>query len=128
MPHKGKDTVVADRVRMLHMRDAATDAFRYLNGRSRADLDTDSMLLHAVVHCLQVIGEAASRVTEGGRQRAPGVPWKKIVGMRHILVHVYYDIDTDTVWRVAKDDLEPLLEALSEALDDRPPPADPAAG
>jgi uncharacterized protein with HEPN domain len=116
MRHKGKDDSIADRIRILHMRDAAKDARRYLAGRIRSDLDSDSMLLHAVVHCLQVIGEAAARVTEQGRLRAPKIPWKKIVGMRHILVHVYYDIDTDTVWRVSQNDLKPLLDEIEIAL------------
>jgi uncharacterized protein with HEPN domain len=99
------------------MRDAAMDASRYLQGRSRADFDSNSMLLRAVVHCLQVIGEAAARVTEQTRQRVPEIPWKKIVGMRHILVHAYYDIDADTVWRVAEEDLAPLHKSLAETLD-----------
>jgi uncharacterized protein with HEPN domain len=102
------------------MRDAATDASSDLRGRTRADLDSDSILLRAVVHCLQVIGEASARVTDQTRDRLPQVPWKKIVGMRHILVHVYYDIDADTVWRVAENDLGPLLSALAEALDHWP--------
>jgi uncharacterized protein with HEPN domain len=118
MPHKGKDNVVEDRVRLLHMRDAALDASTYLHGRTRNDLDSDSMLLRAVVHCLQVIGEAAARVTGETRERVPEIPWKKIVGMRHILVHVYYDIDADTVWRVAQSDLELLLKAIDAALAD----------
>ena len=120
MPHRGKDNVVQDRVRLLHMRDAAIDASAYLRGRTRADFDSDSMLLRAVVHCLQVIGEAAARVSDETRASAPQIPWKKIVGMRHILVHVYYDIDADTVWRVAETDLAPLLKLITEALDQWP--------
>lgn len=79
------------------MLDAALDIERFGAGRVRDDLDSDSMLLRALVQALQVIGEAASRTSEAGRARVPGIPWPKVVGMRHILVHVYFDIDADTV-------------------------------
>ena len=105
-----------DRVRFLHMRDAARDALKYVEGKTRTDLDTDSMLLRALVQCLQSIGEAAARTSEAARARAPGIPWPKIVGMRHILVHVYYDIDADTVWKVTNQNLQPLIADLEAAL------------
>lgn len=74
------------------------------------------MLLRALVQCLEVIGKAAAKTSDSSRLRAPSVPWPKLVGMRHILVHVYYDIDADTVWRVVTEDLDRLLEALDAAL------------
>jgi len=86
-----------DRERFEHILAAAKDAISYVKGCSRADLDTDSKLLHALVHCVQVIGEAAARTTDEGRARVPALPWPKMVGMRHILVHAYYNIDRDAV-------------------------------
>jgi uncharacterized protein with HEPN domain len=74
------------------------------------------MLRRAVVHAIQEIGEAASRVSEVGRSRAASVPWKQIVGMRHRMVHVYYDIDTDAVWEVLERDLGALIAHLDAAL------------
>lgn len=99
------------------MLDAARDAARYVEGRSRVDLDTDSMLLRAVVHALQVIGEAAARTSDEGRARVPELPWEKIVGMRHILVHVYFDIDADAVWRVTQKDLAIMIRELERVVD-----------
>lgn len=75
------------------------------------------MLLRAVVHALQVIGEAAARTSDEGRQRVPALPWEKIVGMRHILVHVYYDIDADAVWRVTQKDLAIMIRELESVVD-----------
>ncbi len=102
------------------MLEAARDALRYVRGRSRADLDSDSMLQRALVQCVQVIGEAAAGTTDAGRAAAPGLPWAKIVGMRHILVHAYYDIDMDAVWRVVTEHLPLLVAELEKAIDIRP--------
>jgi uncharacterized protein with HEPN domain len=96
------------------MLDAARQAAAFVAGRARDDLDTDHMLRRALKDCVQEIGEAASRVSDEGRARAPGLPWKQIVGMRHRIVHVYYDIDADALWTVAVRDL-PVLEAALEA-------------
>lgn len=67
MPPEGKDKPVGDRERFEHMVEAARDAMSYAHGRSREDLDVDSMLLWALVQCVEVIGEAAARTTDGGR-------------------------------------------------------------
>ena len=95
---------------MEHMLAAARDAVTYVRGRTRDDLDVDSMLLRALVQCVGVIGEAAARTTEAGRSRVPGLPWPRMVGMRHILVHAYYQVDVDAVWRVVTDHLPPLIQ------------------
>jgi uncharacterized protein with HEPN domain len=105
-----------DRDRFEHLLRAARDAVQYRIGRSRADLDVDSMLLRALTHCVQEIGEAGARVTDAGRLRAASVPWPKLVGMRHILVHAYYDIDADAVWRVVEEHLPELIAQLENAL------------
>ena len=104
-----------DRIRMRHMLDAAEEALSYSKGRGRLDLDTDRMYRRAVVHCLQEIGEAAARVSPDGRTLAPSVPWQQIVGMRHRLVHNYFDINADLVWEVIDRELAPLIAALRPA-------------
>jgi uncharacterized protein with HEPN domain len=99
MPRKRGDPL-SDRVRLEHMCVAARDAIRFVQGRTRADLNRDRMLLRALINCVQEIGEAASQISAGARARAPTLPWAAIIGMRHILVHAYYDVDADAVWRV----------------------------
>ena len=59
--------------------------------RTRADLDTDRQLVLALVKAIEIVGEAASRVTAPTKQRLPEIPWDDIVGMRHRLIHAYYD-------------------------------------
>ena len=108
-----------DRVRLLHMVEAAEAAAAFVAGRVRADLDTDRMLLFAVVRAIEVAGEAASHVSEAGRALLPGLPWPAIVGMRHRIVHAYFQIDTDTVWKTATEELPALRSAVQAALDAR---------
>jgi uncharacterized protein with HEPN domain len=115
----------SDRERLEHMLAAARDAVAISRGRSRSDLDTDVMLQHARVRCVQIVGEAAARVTDVGRQRVPGLPWPRVVGMRHILVHAYYKVDLDAVWRVVADHIPPMVPVLEAAISswdaDQPP-------
>lgn len=104
--HKRETT---DRDRLEHMLCAARDAVAISQGRQRSDLDHDVMLQHALVHCVQMIGEAASRVSEANRVRVATLPWTRIVGMRHILVHAYFNVDYDAVWRVVTEHIPAMI-------------------
>ncbi|MDX2034753.1 MAG: HepT-like ribonuclease domain-containing protein [Blastocatellia bacterium] len=101
-----------DRVRVLHMIEAAETLEGFIVSRSRADLDSDRMLLFAVVRAIELIGEAASKVSEETRLNAPEIPWAAIVGMRNRLVHGYFDIDTEIVWETASREAPGLLSQL----------------
>jgi uncharacterized protein with HEPN domain len=81
-------------------------------GRTRADLDTDRMLLFALVRAVEIIGEAASRLSDETRSAAPAVPWPRIVSMRNRLIHVYFDIDHDVLWKTATEEIPQLLTLL----------------
>jgi uncharacterized protein with HEPN domain len=107
-----------DRERLQHMLQAAQDAMTVARGHRREDLDTDVALQHALVHCVEQIGEAAARVSDEGRSFVGELPWTKIVGMRHILVHRYYAVDFDSVWRVVNEDVPELVLLLESALSD----------
>lgn len=111
-----------DRERLQNMLDAALDVRTYIGGRRREDLDTDSMLRRALVNAVQVIGEAAARVSDQGRARVPSLPWGQIVAARHILVHVYWGIDTDQLWNMAVQDVPSLIAALESAFSSWPLP------
>lgn len=62
------------------------------------------------------MGEAAARVSEPAREAHPQIPWSQIVGMRNVLVHVYFDIDHDQLWETVVRDLPPLTAALELIL------------
>jgi uncharacterized protein with HEPN domain len=71
------------------MVEAAETAARFIAGRTRAELDGDVMLLFALVRAVEIVGEAAAKVTPATRAALPGVPWPLIVGMRNRLVHAW---------------------------------------
>ena len=100
-----------DAVRVRHMVDAMESALRFAKGRERADLDTDEMLLFALVRAVEIVGEAASKLSasQGGD---PGVPWSAVTGMRNRLVHAYFDIDRDILWTTVTKALPELLAQL----------------
>ncbi len=106
----------ADQERLTHMLRAAQDAVAIATGRRREELDTDILLPHALIHCVQVIGEAAARVTDAGRAHVTGLPWPRMVGMRHILVHDYFNVDLDAVWRVVNEHIPGMIPVLQAAL------------
>lgn len=116
MPREGDAAMPEDRERLAHMREAAKDALLFASTRTRADLDRDRMFARALVHAIQEIGEAAARVSTHGRSRCPEIPWGSIVQMRNIIVHSYFNVNYDFVWRVVERDLEPLIRVIDVTL------------
>jgi uncharacterized protein with HEPN domain len=107
-----------DLTRLRHMFDAGNDAIRFAAGRQRADLDADRMLLLSLLKCIEIVGEAASRVSAETQASLPTLPWPDIIGMRHRLIHAYYDVDHDLVWDTVEQDLPGLIDALRKCLPD----------
>lgn len=106
----------ADPVRLRHMLDAARDALSFVSGKSRVDLDASRMLALSLVKSIEIIGEAASRVSPACQSAYPGIPWPEIIGMRNRLIHAYFDINLDIVWRTITGELPPLVVELERAL------------
>ena len=105
-----------DRVRILHMVDAAESVEKFAGGKKRSDLDADQMLLFAIVRAIEVIGEAASRVSDETKAASPGIPWASIIGMRNRLIHGYFDIDSDVVWKSVTGEIPTLHSSLKLLL------------
>ncbi len=101
-----------DDIRLRHMRDAAKDALSFIQNKTRNTLDSDRMLTLSLIKCVEIIGEAAARISKERQAELPQIPWSKIVGMRNRLVHAYFDIDLDIVWNTVTQALPPLLEQL----------------
>lgn len=102
-----------DSVRLLHMLSHAREAVAMVEGRSRGDLDTDRQLNLSLVRLVEIIGEAAARVTLESRDSLPSLPWAEIIGFRNRLIHGYDKVDFDILWTTVADDL-PLMIALLE--------------
>ncbi|MEM6836684.1 MAG: DUF86 domain-containing protein [Cyanobacteria bacterium P01_C01_bin.120] len=106
-----------DAIRLRHMRDAVQEIRVFITGQNREDLKNNRQLLLAVVKEIEIIGEAASRLSQTCRDCAPALPWKDIIGMRNRLVHDYFEIDVNIVWAVVSNDLPQLLPEIERLID-----------
>ena len=105
-----------DLTRLRHMLDAATEAVDLGGGMSEEQLAGDRTASLALVRLLEIIGEAASHVSDETRARLSGVPWREIIAMRNQVIHAYLDVDLGIVADTVRDDLPALIGALRAAL------------
>ncbi|MBI4393336.1 MAG: DUF86 domain-containing protein [Euryarchaeota archaeon] len=105
-----------DRERIQHMLDATERILEFAGGMDLALLRKDNRTAFAIVHLLEILGEAANHVSEGEKRATPGIPWRDIVDTRHRLIHGYFTIDIETVWKTVAEDLPPLRENLRKIL------------
>ena len=105
-----------DRVRLQHMLEAANEALSFIQGKTRPDLDNDRMLVLSLVKELEIIGEAAGKVSPEVRSQNSAIPWQDISGMRNRLIHAYFDINVDILWQTVTEDLPALGTELAKAM------------
>lgn len=108
-----------DLIRLRHVADALKAAIRFAADRRREDLDHDDMLAFALTRAIEIVGEAASKVGDDTREAHPQIPWAAIVGMRHRLVHAYFDVDLDILWRSATEAAPALLAQIEPLIDQK---------
>lgn len=97
---------------LLDMLIAARDAMSFLKELSAEQFVASRIHQQAVMKALETIGEAAARVSEPTRAAHSELPWREIIGMRHRLVHGYFEIDLDKVWDTVRNDLPSLIAKL----------------
>ena len=106
-----------DLVRLRHMLDHSVEAIEMGTGRQRRDLDTDRQLNLSLVRLIEIVGEAAARVSAETRERYSDIPWSEIIGMRNRIIHGYDQVDFDILWDTVELHLPPLVEELRRATD-----------
>ena len=105
-----------DLVRLHHMLDSSKAILSFLKGRKRRGLDTDRMLSSAVLREFEIIGEAAGKISQKTKSRFSELPWKQMIGMRNRLIHAYFDISNDIIWKTAKELLPSFCSQLEEII------------
>jgi uncharacterized protein with HEPN domain len=103
----------------LYLRDiveAVDFVAQFMSGLDRAAFQRSELVRSAVVHKLSIVGEAAAHVPEEVRSRHPEVPWPQIVAFRNIMVHAYFGIDWDEVWRAATRECPALKTQIESVL------------
>ncbi len=110
------DPVDRDQLYLGHMLDMAHKVVEKTQGVSREEFDRSEDLRFVLTHLVQIIGEAARRVSGEFQAVHPEIPWHSIIGMRHKVVHDYLDVDYNIVWDVATGELPPLIAKLENLV------------
>ena len=98
------------------MLDAIDRVLNYMEDKSLDDLSKDKIEYYGIVKCIEIVGEAAYKLSSDFKQETPSTPWSVIEKMRHVLVHDYYMIDENEVKYVIEDDLRPLRNQIENYL------------
>ena len=105
-----------DRIRLEHILTAIDNIFQYTKGKNIQQLNDDTMFFYATVKNIEIIGEVAYHLTKAFCKEHPQTPWNDVMRMRNILVHDYYKIRLNEVWKVIQEDLQPLREQVLRYL------------
>jgi len=99
-----------DRAYFLDILESARLALTYVQGLTEADFLADVQCQDSVIRRLEIIGEAARRLSLQTRAAHPDIPWHEIIGMRNLMIHDYDDLDLETVWDTVQRDVPRLVE------------------
>lgn len=105
-----------DFVAFRHMLDHAREAVGMIAGKAPEDLSKERMLELALIRLVEIVGEAASRVSQTGQAKSPDIPWREVIGMRNRLIHGYDSVDLNVLWDTVELDLPPLITQLEKIL------------
>lgn len=107
-----------DRVSLKDMLSHAREAVKLLGNASREELGRNRVTQLALTRLVEIMGEAANRVSQATRQKTPEIPWPQIIGMRNRLIHGYDVIDFDLLWDTVTNDLPTLIAALQKIVEE----------
>ncbi|MBW2721666.1 MAG: DUF86 domain-containing protein [Deltaproteobacteria bacterium] len=111
-----------DKEYVIDILEAAKLALSYVSGKTKDEFLKDTQCQDAVIRRLEIIGEAARRISDETRATYPKLPWKAMVGMRNVMIHEYDDVDLVIVWNTVQNDLPPVVARLEKVV----PPHDEA--
>jgi uncharacterized protein with HEPN domain len=106
----------ADTVRLQHMVDAANQAFTFVAEKSRSELESDQLLALALIKLIEIFGEAASKITRETKSQSMEIPWADIIAMRNRLIHGYFDVNLDIIWRTVNEEMPPIARQIESLL------------
>jgi uncharacterized protein with HEPN domain len=96
--------------------DSIDDIENFVRGMGFEEFKRDRKTINAVVRSIEVIGEASKRIPRSLKARYRGVPWREMAGMRDKLIHEYFGVDVEILWKTAKDDIPPLKQVIQNMM------------
>ena len=107
-----------DQVSIKDMFSHAREAVELLGDATRQELERNRVMQLALTRLVEIVGEAANRVSQPAQRKNTEIPWPQIIGMRNRLVHGYDVIDFDLLWDTVTNDLPPLISALQKIVEE----------
>ncbi|TSC91757.1 MAG: hypothetical protein CEN90_221 [Parcubacteria group bacterium Licking1014_17] len=104
----------SDSVFVQHIKDAIKTIVEHIGDVNRDEFLKNKLLQDAVIREIEIVGEASNRLSSGFHESNKHVPWDKIIGMRNMLIHGYFEVDLEEVWKTIQKDIPELGKALSE--------------
>jgi uncharacterized protein with HEPN domain len=105
-----------DSVYLRHIRDAIAKTQTYAKGISKSTFLSNTLIQDAIIRQIEIMGEAAKRVSEKTRSENVRVPWQDIAGMRNKLIHDYFGVDIEKVWFTVRRDIPELKKQIDRIL------------
>ena len=106
-----------DKNRLFHMVQAAEQAIAYAEQHNIEEVKNSPPLQHLLIRNLEILGEAAARVTTEFREAHPEIPWRNMIDMRNRLIHAYFDTNLNIIWETVQKSLPPALKLLRDLLE-----------
>lgn len=105
-----------DNITLRQMLDHIEEAVVLAKGRTRADIEADRIFFLALLKLIEIVGEAATRISHPMQVMHPKIPWREIIGTRNRLIHGYDAVDYDILWEIVTKDFPPLAHQIGAVL------------
>jgi uncharacterized protein with HEPN domain len=105
-----------DKSSLIDILNSCESIERFIGNKSKNDFYNDEMMQEAIIRKIEIIGEATNRVSEDLKNRYPDFPWKKMIAMGNIMIHMYDELELDIVWSTATNDIPLLQNRVKELI------------